>query len=75
VCNFTPVQRDHYRIGVPEHTQYRQILSTDDAQYWGAGKGNTGTFEAQWVVSQGREQSLELLIPALGVIILEPVRG
>jgi len=75
VCNFTPVQRDAYRIGVPEHTAYRQILSTDEAQYWGAGKGNGGTLEPQWVVSQGREQSLEVLVPALGVVILEPIRG
>ena len=42
VCNFTPVVRHDYRIGVPEAAAYEEALNTDDARYGGSGVGNGG---------------------------------
>ncbi len=42
VCNFTPVVRENYRVGVPEEGFYREILNTDSQYYEGSGNGNEG---------------------------------
>ncbi len=47
VCNFTPVVRDDYRVGVPRPGYYREILNTDSAYYWGSGAGNGGGVNAE----------------------------
>ncbi len=45
-CNFTPVERQNYRIGVNEAGLYREVLNTDDTQFGGSGMMNTGDIEA-----------------------------
>ena len=72
VCNFTPVVRRSYRIGVPRAGRYREILNTDSAHYGGSNVGNSGGVETQDVAAHGMAQSLSLSLPPLGVLVLAP---
>jgi 1,4-alpha-glucan branching enzyme len=70
-CNFTPVPRLGYRVGVPQGGYYRERLNTDAAVYGGANIGNGGGVMAEEVGSHGRPYSLCLTLPPLGTVILE----
>jgi 1,4-alpha-glucan branching enzyme len=70
-CNFTPVPRHGYRVGVPRGGYYRERLNTDAAVYGGANIGNGGGLMAEDVASHGRPYSLCLTLPPLGTVILE----
>jgi len=72
VCNFTPVVRHNYRIGVPRTGRYREILNTDSASYGGSNVGNAGAVETQDWASHGMAASLSLTLPPLGVLVLAP---
>jgi 1,4-alpha-glucan branching enzyme len=72
VCNFTPVPRYGYRIGVPEHCPYAELLNSDAAQYWGSNMGNKGGFCSDPIPWQGRPCSLNLTLPPLSVTIFKP---
>ena len=71
VCNFTPVPRLGYRIGVPAGGRWRELLNTDAAEYGGSGMGNLGAVQAEGAQMHGREFSLSLLIPPLAAVILK----
>jgi 1,4-alpha-glucan branching enzyme len=71
VCNFTPVTRYHYRVGVPRGGFWREALNSDSAYYEGSGQGNTGGVEAAPVPSHGRYHSLTLTLPPLCVLFLK----
>jgi 1,4-alpha-glucan branching enzyme len=73
VCNFTPVARERYRIGVPKDGPYLELLNTDATCYQGSGWGNGGCVQAQPVEAHGRPFSLDLRVPPLGALILKPV--
>jgi 1,4-alpha-glucan branching enzyme len=70
VCNFTPVPRDGYRIGVPVGGYWRELLNSDAAVYGGSGMGNGGGRMAEEVASHGEPASLLLTLPPLAVIVL-----
>jgi len=72
VCNFTPVSRWGYRIGVPVPGHYRELLNTDAAAYGGSGVGNLGGVRAESLPWHGRDWSLALTVPPLGSLILKP---
>ena len=72
VCNFTPVPRHNYRIGVPYGGTWRELLNSDAPLYGGGGQGNSGFVEATPVPSHGRYHSLNLTVPPLGILVLEP---
>ena len=65
VCNFTPVVRDDYRVGVPRPGYYREILNTDSAYYWGSGAGNGGGVNADPIPWNGKPWSISLRLPPL----------
>jgi 1,4-alpha-glucan branching enzyme len=67
VCNFTPVPREGYRIGVPYGGFWREILNSDATEYGGSGLGNMGGKEAAKRSVHGRPYSLSLSLPALSV--------
>ena len=67
VCNFTPVPREPYRIGVPFDGFWRELLNSDAADYGGSGTGNLGGKEAEAVPAHGRPYSLSLTLPPLGI--------
>jgi 1,4-alpha-glucan branching enzyme len=72
VCNFTPVVRHGYDIGVPEGGVWREVLNSDAHHYGGSGVGNFGAVSAQTVPAHGRAQSLRLTLPPLGMLVLKP---
>jgi len=72
VCNFTPVPRLNYRVGVPTGGYWREILNSDAKEYGGSGYGNLGGMETSPIPFHGRPYSLNLTLPPLGVIYLEP---
>ena len=72
ICNFTPLVRENYRIGVPRGGFWRECLNSDAPYYGGSGKGNMGGVEAVPLPSHGRYQSLLLTLPPLGVVFLKP---
>ncbi|MBN9511243.1 MAG: 1,4-alpha-glucan branching protein GlgB [Alphaproteobacteria bacterium] len=73
VCNFTPVPRHHYRIGLPRAGVWEEILNTDSASYGGSGLGNLGRVEATSTPSHGLTASAELLLPPLATLFLRPM--
>jgi 1,4-alpha-glucan branching enzyme len=71
VCNFTPVPRGAYRVGVPRGGFWREVLNSDSAYYGGSGLGNAGGVEARPESVHGRPYSLELMLPPLSVVYLK----
>ena len=72
VANFTPVPRDNYMVGVPRPGFWRERLNSDASSYGGSGVGNQGGTETVPVGAHGRFHSLNLRLPPLGVLVLEP---
>ena len=72
VCNFTPIVRHGYRVGVPAAGSYRERLNTDSEHYGGSNVGTTfGVVNSQEVRAHGRAQSLELTLPPLATLFFE----
>jgi 1,4-alpha-glucan branching enzyme len=67
VCNFTPVSRDNYRVGVPSDRYWRELLNSDAMEYGGSGVGNLGGKQAEQIPAHGRPYSLLLTLPPLGI--------
>ena len=71
ICNFTPVVREQYRIGVPTGGFYREVLNTDAELYGGSNAGNAG---GVWAVPEpyaGRPYNVSLRLPPLAVLYLK----
>ncbi|HKY33040.1 MAG TPA: 1,4-alpha-glucan branching protein GlgB [Candidatus Polarisedimenticolia bacterium] len=68
VCNFTPVPRQGYRVGVPRGGWWREALNSDAPEYGGSGLGNMGGVEAAPVAWHGRPASLNIILPPLGAL-------
>ena len=73
VCNFTPVYRENYRVGVPYKAFYKEILNTDAEIYGGSNKGNSGG-----LVSENKEwhylpHSINIIVPPLATVVFRPV--
>jgi 1,4-alpha-glucan branching enzyme len=70
VCNFTPIPRANYRIGVPRLGRYRERINTDAEVYGGGNVGNAGEIHAEEHPMHGLPYSLCLQLPPLGALIL-----
>ena len=71
VCNFTPVARPDYRVGVPRGKQYRLVLNSDDVQYGGTGAERPQVYKAVKQECDGRPYSFGYDLPAYGVAVFE----
>ena len=71
-CNFTPVPREAYRIGVPRGGRWRERLNSDAADYGGSGQGNLGALDAASPGAHGHDHSLSVRLPPLAVVVLTP---
>jgi 1,4-alpha-glucan branching enzyme len=69
-CNFTPVPREGYRVGVPRLGDWLEVLNTDAEIYDGSNMGNGASVEAEPVESHGLPASLMLTLPPLATIVL-----
>ena len=72
VCNFTPVPRRNYLVGVPAGGYWKELLNSDGKEYWGSGIGNLHGVHADPVPIHGREHSLNLNLPPLAIEFFKP---
>lgn len=71
VCNFTPVVRHNYMVGVPEDGFWTEVLNSDSTEYGGSGVGNYGGVESNPVPMHGRRCMLTLTLPPLSILIFK----
>jgi len=74
VCNFTPVIREDYRVGVPRPGFYRETLNTDSKHYEGGDAGNAGGVQAEPIPWHDRPYSIKLRLPPLAALYFKPNR-
>jgi 1,4-alpha-glucan branching enzyme len=72
VCNFTPMARFNYRLGVPRAGYWRELLNSDAQIYGGSGLGNQGGAEAAPMPYEDFSHSLTLTLPPLAVVFFKP---
>jgi len=70
-CNFTPIPRNQYRIGVPRGGYWQEILNSDADIYWGSGLGNKGGLQAENIPHHGQPFSLNITLPPLAAVIFK----
>lgn len=70
-CNFTPIPRFNYKIGVPQSGEWQEILNTDASEYGGSGHGNLGAVKTRPVTTHGRFNSISVTLPPLGAVIFK----
>jgi 1,4-alpha-glucan branching enzyme len=70
VCNFTPVARQNYVVGVPAAGFWREVLNSDAREYGGSGWGNLGGVHASLFGAHGKPHSLVLTLPPLCALFL-----
>jgi 1,4-alpha-glucan branching enzyme len=68
-CNFTPVPRKFYEIGVPEEGFYQEILNTDSELFGGSNLGNGGLVSSRPVPKHNRPNSIAVTLPPLAVVV------
>jgi len=73
VCNFTPVVREEFNIGVNQKGEWKEVLNSDDRKYGGSGIHNETPLTAHNTPWHGKAQALTMTIPPLATIIFEPV--
>lgn len=75
VCNFTPVLRENYKIGLPDDGVYRQVMNSDDKKYHGKGVSNDGEIEAIVETYNNWDYQLSISLAPLATMIFEKVRN
>ncbi len=70
ICNFTPVVRFGYRIGVPEAGAYIEVLNSDAQVYGGTGRTHPEPIVAELIPWQGQPYSLCITVPPLAIVFL-----
>ncbi|MBK0368544.1 1,4-alpha-glucan branching protein GlgB [Flavobacterium agrisoli] len=71
VCNFTPVIRHNYRIGLPNKMEIKEIFNSDALQYGGSNVLNTNELKTEKQAYDGRDFSVSLTLPPLAVVVFE----
>lgn len=74
VCNFTPVVRENYKVGVPFKGTYKEVLNSNDTAFGGSGDHTGNKVKSQQETWHGRPHYLEFTIPPLSVVVLEKVK-
>jgi 1,4-alpha-glucan branching enzyme len=74
-CNFTPVSREGYQLGVPHAGLYDEVFNSDSGWYGGGNLGNAGAIAASPVPHHGHEHSVSLTLPPLAAVVLRPRRA
>nr|WP_111299516.1 1,4-alpha-glucan branching protein GlgB [Paracoccus saliphilus] len=69
LCNFTPVPRPKFRVGVPQPGPWHEALNTDATIYGGSGMGNLGGVQADGAGQDGQPASITVTLPPLSVVI------
>ena len=69
LCNFTPVVYEDFRVGVPYPGKYKEIFNSDKKEYGGQGNTNPRVKNSKKVNMDGRENSMSIKVPPLGITI------
>jgi len=69
ICNFTPMPRPNYRVGVSFEGYWEECLNSDASEYGGSNQGSLGRVEASPVPAHGRPFSINVVLPPLGIVI------
>ena len=72
ICNFTPIARTNYRLGVPKVGVYKEIFNSDSTCYGGSRPAVHPLAKSEQIVAQGRDHSIEISVPALGMAMFKP---
>jgi 1,4-alpha-glucan branching enzyme len=75
VCNYTPVPRYNYRVGVPRAGFWREVLNSDAREFGGSGHGNFGGVRTSPIPCHGRLASLNLTLPPLSIAFFSNAPG
>ncbi len=70
LLNFTPVERRHFRVGLPCRGSYTEILNSDAVEFGGGGGINAGDIKTEDIPAHGEAQSATLTLPPLGAVML-----
>ena len=70
ICNFSPIHREGYRLGVPDPGRYEVVFNTDDEAFGGAGLGDREPIRSEYVPCHGMEQSITIDLPPMSAVIL-----
>ncbi len=70
-CNFTPVPRQAYRVGVPISGYWEEILNSDATEYGGSGSGNAGGMASEAVSWHGKNNSILITLPPLAAVVFK----
>jgi 1,4-alpha-glucan branching enzyme len=73
LCNFSPVPRYDYRVGLPQGGRWAEVLNTDSELYGGSNVGNLGMIEAEEIAWDGQPNSARVTLPPLACVWLAPV--
>ncbi|MFC1937817.1 1,4-alpha-glucan branching protein GlgB [Chloroflexota bacterium] len=74
VCNFTPISRFAYKVGVPRGGFWKELLNSDAREYGGSGQDNPKSLRALKVSTHGRPYSLEITLPQLSIVYFKSGR-
>jgi 1,4-alpha-glucan branching enzyme len=72
ICNFTPIIRENYRIGVPRGGSYQELINSDLEVYWGSNVSN-GDINSTPEQTHGMDNTLSLTLPPLSTLVLKPM--
>ena len=75
MCNFTPVLREEFRVGVPLAGHWEEVLNTDSEIYDGGNRGNLGGVRSTDISHDGQHQSVQIVLPPLSVVVLRHVQS
>jgi 1,4-alpha-glucan branching enzyme len=75
VCNFTPVPRFNYRVGIPHKGFWKEQLNSNAGDYGGSGTGNLGGVDADPIPFHGRPYSIDITLPPLAALFFKMDEG
>ncbi len=73
ICNFTPVVREGYKVGVPFGGEWKEVLNSDLKEFGGSGYHMNGSLEAKEEALHGRSHSITMSLPPLAILVFEPL--
>ncbi|HVS92084.1 MAG TPA: 1,4-alpha-glucan branching protein GlgB [Mucilaginibacter sp.] len=71
VLNMTPNPHHHYRVGVPEGGNWKEVFNSDDEKYWGSGLGNPKAVKSEKISWHGRPDSINVTLPPLAAVVFK----
>ena len=71
MCNFTPVDRPDYRVGVPRRKQFKLVLNSDETKYGGSGEERPLVYKPEKQECDGQKYSFAYPLPGYGVAVFE----